>query len=426
MRETHTILIPMMLPVHFAILRDLFELQGYKIELLENSGDEIFKAGLKYVHNDTCYPALIVIGQMISALQSGKYDLDHVALMLTQTGGGCRASNYIHLLRKAMKKAGLDHIPVISLNLAGLEKNPGFKLTVPLMRKLIVGVAYGDLMMQLEGQIRPYECNPGDTDRVTDRMREFVCSEIHRGSGCGGKDRKRIMAHIAKEYAAIEVKPADKIKVGIVGEIYVKYSPVANNYLRDFLESEGCEVMIPGLMSFLLYCVENKLINYDLYGDDRIVTMASGLIKRYINSMQEEIRSAITEYTTYTPPGSFDHLRSLGEDVINVGCQMGEGWLLTAEMKELIESGYENIVCAQPFGCLPNHIVGKGMIRKLREMNPTSNIVAIDYDPGATRVNQENRIKLMLSMARRNKQKAESALARSEAVTEAEAETVGV
>lgn len=399
MRATHTILIPMMLPVHFAIIRDLFSMQGYKMELLENSGPGIISTGLKYVHNDTCYPALIVIGQMIEALQSGKYDLDKVALMITQTGGGCRASNYIHLLRKAMDKAGLSHIPVISLNISGLESNPGFKLTLPLLRQLIVGVAYGDLMMQLENQIRPYECNPGETNRVTDKMREFVCTEIHNGRGCGKKDRGRIMAAIAKEYAKIKINKTDKIKVGIVGEIYVKYSPVANNYLQDFLESQGCEVMVPGLMGFLLYCTENKLINFGLYGDGFIIKKVSEIAKGYMNRMQDMISDVIKEYTPYLPPTPFDHLRSLGDKVIGCGCQMGEGWLLTAEMEELIETGYENIVCAQPFGCLPNHIVGKGMIRKLREAHPGSNIVAIDYDPGATRVNQENRIKLMLSMA---------------------------
>ena len=403
MKRDYTILIPGMLDIHFTLLRNVFRSYGYKMELLHNESRAVVETGLKYVHNDTCYPALLVIGQMIDALQSGKYDLHKTALMITQTGGGCRASNYIHLLRKALRKAGLGFIPVISLNLSGLEKNSGFSWSLGLIRKLIAGMAYGDLMMCLANQVRPYELEPGAADAVSHKWVERLTDEFAAGRGFAKRVMRSYMEKIAADYAAVPVdRSIRRVKVGIVGEIYVKFSPLANNHLEEFLASEGCEVMVPGLMSFILFKVDNRIEDVKLYGGSRLKKLVAGVLLDYLSGMEEFIIDIIEKQGGFKTPTRYSHLKELIRGVEGYGCKMGEGWLLTAEMLELIENGYGNIVCAQPFGCLPNHIVGKGMIRRLRELHPDANIVPIDYDPGATRVNQENRIKLMLSVAREN------------------------
>ena len=403
MRRDYTILLPNMCSIHFEIIKNVFLNHGYKVELLTTTGREIVDEGLKYVHNDTCYPALLTIGQMMNALHSGKYDLNKVALVMTQTGGGCRASNYIHLLRKALQADGLGHIPVISLSAAGLEKNSGFRITLPMLRAALAGLLYGDELMLLSNQTRPYEKRAGETDAL---VAQWVgrLSELFR-------DRKayqrRVMPHwleeIERSFASIprENRP-EVIKVGIVGEIYVKYSPLANNHLEEFLASQGCEVMVPGLLGFLLYCTDNPVEDIDLYGGTRFKRLTRLVAAKYLRGFEDELIRAVERGGNFTAPWPHEKLFEAGKTVIGSGCKMGEGWLLTAEMVELISHGYSNIVCTQPFGCLPNHIVGKGMIRKLRERFEGSNIVAIDYDPGATRVNQENRIKLMLAVAREN------------------------
>ncbi len=400
MRKTHKILIPMMLPIHFRLIAEIFRQQGYQMELLTNEGPEVAAAGLKYVHNDTCYPALLVIGQMISALQSGKYDLEHTALMITQTGGGCRASNYIHLLRKALKKAGLAHIPVVSLNLSGLEKNPGFKLTFKMLRQLIAAVAYGDLLMLLSNQTRPYEIQSGATDALVAEYTKKLVGQFSNGAGLAKKLMMANMTEIVRAFSGLSLRRTPKIKVGIVGEIYVKYSALANNHLEQFLAEQGCEVMVPGLMGFLLFKVDNRLEDIRLYGGNRLKYRVIELLYNYFISIEQRMTCIIKENSSFITAASYEHIKEITAPVVGSGCKMGEGWLLTGEMLELAESGYPNIVCTQPFGCLPNHIVGKGMIRKLREIREDANIVAVDYDPGATRVNQENRIKLMLSMAK--------------------------
>ncbi len=401
MKKDYTILIPSMLDIHFRLLRNVFVSYGYKVELLQNDGHAVVEAGLKYVHNDTCYPALLVIGQMIDALQSGKYDLSRTALMITQTGGGCRASNYIHLLRKALKKAGLGYIPVISLNISGLEKNSGFSLTFGMLRRLIAAVAYGDMMMLLSNQVRPYEITKGEADNLVKGWVSLLTEDFKRGKGFKKGEMRSYMTKIAEDFAKIPMDKSRKpVKVGIVGEIYVKFSALANNHLEEFLASEGCEVMVPGLMGFLLFKVDNRMEDIKLYGGSRLKYRVVELLHGYLAGMEQFIIDIVNEQGVFLAPGNYAHLKGLVDGIIGYGSKMGEGWLLTAEMVELIKSGYENIVCAQPFGCLPNHIVGKGMIRKLRELYPRSNIVPIDYDPGATRVNQENRIKLMLSVAR--------------------------
>ncbi len=420
MKKDYTILIPNMLSTHFKLLLNVFRSYGYKVELLENEGRSVVETGLKYVHNDTCYPALLVIGQMIDALKSGKYDLNKTALMITQTGGGCRASNYIHLLRKALSKAGLSHIPVISLNLSGLEKNSGFSLTLGMLRRLIAAMTYGDMLMLLANQVRPYEKVKGSADKVVDKWAELLTSEFAKGRGFAKSEMSGYMQKFAEDFAAISADRTKKcVKVGIVGEIYVKFSSLANNHLEEFLASEGCEVMVPGLMSFILFKIDNRMEDIKLYGGSRAKFAVCKILFDYISGMEQFMIDIINKQGIFNPPTAYSHLKSLVKGVVGYGSKMGEGWLLTAEMLELIENGYGNIVCAQPFGCLPNHIVGKGMIRRLRELHPESNIVPIDYDPGATRVNQENRIKLMLSVARETMTKEEKSKASAEAAERA-------
>lgn len=404
MRKNYTILLPNMLPVHFSILKNVFISHGYNAELLTNTGREVVDEGLKYVHNDTCYPALLVIGQMIDALNSGKYDLDRTALIITQTGGGCRASNYIHLLRKALKKAGYEKIPVISLNLSGLEKNSGFKFTLKMIRKAIGGLAYGDLLMLLRNQTKPYEINIGESDRLLEKWTEKLSADFAESRGYKLAEIRENSELIAADFAKIKLRREKRTKVGIVGEIYVKYSGLANNNLEDFLYSQGCEVMVPGIMGFMLFKVDNRMEDIKLYGGSRLKFAVVKALFNYLTKIEAVIIDVLSRYEQFTAPSSYEDEKKLINGVIGYGSKMGEGWLLTAEMMELTEKGYGNIVCAQPFGCLPNHIVGKGMIRKIKEIMPEANIVPIDYDPGATKVNQENRIKLMLAVAREGKQ----------------------
>ena len=401
----YTILIPSMAPIHFAMLQYVFRSSGYKLEVLENQGPSVVQEGLKYVHNDTCYPALLVIGQMMDALHSGKYDLSKTALMITQTGGGCRASNYIFLLRKALRKAGLDYIPVISLNMSGLEKNSGFTLTLSMIRKLVACVIYGDAMMQLFNQVRPYECAKGAAQQVVDRWTETLCAQFDAGKGVSVGQMRRNLRGIAADFARVQVKKIPRVKVGIVGEIYVKYASLGNNNLEDFLRSQGCEYMVPGILGFALFKVDNRLEDIKLYGGNPAKYAVCKILMEYLTKMEKELIAAIREYPQFVPPSPYEHTKSLVKGVIGYGSKMGEGWLLTAEMMELAELGYGNVVCTQPFGCLPNHVNGKGMIRRIKELYPNSNIVPIDYDPSATRVNQENRIKLMLAVAREELEK---------------------
>lgn len=400
--KDYTILAPNMLDIHFRLLMDIFGQYGYKTELLQNDGRSVVDEGLKYVHNDTCYPALLVIGQLIDALNSGKYNPDKTALLITQSGGGCRASNYIHLLRKALKKAGYPQVPVISLNLSGLEKNSGFKIRLSMALKMLSAVIYGDLITLLKNQIEPYEVNKGDCEKLIRKWVEYLSSEFKKGRGYSYFAIKKTLPYITKDFSEIPVKKTNKIKVGIVGEIYVKYSPLANNHLEEFLAGQGCEVMVPGLLGFLNFKVDNRLEDIKLYGGNPFKKIAMQIAMWYLAHVEHNLISAAKAYGKFTAPAPYAHIKEMCTKIIGAGCKMGEGWLLTAEMMELIENGYGNIVCAQPFGCLPNHIVGKGMIRKLKEMYPQSNIVPIDYDPGATKVNQENRIRLMLAVAAEN------------------------
>ena len=399
MKKTHQILIPNMAPVQFRILEAAMEQAGYQCELLGNCGSQVVEQGLKYVHNDTCYPALLVIGQFLDALSSGKYDLDHTALIITQTGGGCRASNYIHLLRKALVKAGYPQVPVVSLNFSGLEKDSGLPMSMGFMRKILAAVYYGDLLVALRAQTEPYELEQGAAEALQARWLDQICRQVHQDKGYSQREMKKLMPQIAADFAAIPVNRVPKVKVGVVGEIYVKYSPLGNNDLERFLRSQDCEVNLPGLMGFVQYCAYNISNTAQLYGGTFLEKHISGLVLSYIGRMEKVLIRVLKE-NGFHAPLPFRELVHQADGVISTGDQMGEGWLLTAEMIELVKAGYENIVCAQPFGCLPNHICGKGMINKIRELYPEANITAIDYDPSATRVNQENRIKLMLAVAR--------------------------
>ncbi len=399
MKEEYTLLIPQMLPDHFAMLVSIIRGEGYKVEMLENTGRPVIDAGQKYVHNDACYPAILVIGQLINAVQSGKYDPHKVALVITQTGGGCRASNYIHLLRKALEKAGLAFVPVISVNLSGLESNPGFKLSLGLLRKVVYAIIYGDLIMNVANQVRPYEVTRGDTDAAVQRCMDFLLQDMDRGKGMSFKSMKANFDRIIAEFKTIPVTGEEKVRVGVVGEIYVKYAPLGNNDLANFLLSEGAEPVIPGLMDFIIFKVNNREVDVGLYGGKWIKEKFCHWLQNYLMKYQHAMIDALKR-GGFRAPGDFNELHSYIKGYLGEGNKMGEGWLLTAEMLELIHTGVPNIVCTQPFGCLPNHIVGKGMIRKIKDDYPWSNVVAIDYDPGATRINQENRIKLMLANAR--------------------------
>jgi predicted nucleotide-binding protein (sugar kinase/HSP70/actin superfamily) len=400
MKSTHKILIPQMAPIHFEMIAGIFRQDGYTIEILENGGPEVAQEGLKYVHNDTCYPALLVIGQFIDALKTGKYDLGHTALMITQTGGGCRASNYIHLLRKALVKAGFPQIPVASLNFSGLERDSGFKFNVRMIRKAIAAVFYGDELMSLSNQIGPYENNKGEAMALVAKWQKKICDEFAAGRGMSKRHMKPIFEGIADDFAAVPVTKVPRVKVGVVGEIYVKYSPLGNNHIEDFLAAEGCEVNMPGLMGFIKYCIVNGSENIKIYGGSAAMKKIYEVVMNFTTTREKLMLEAISHHKNLHAPTLFDETRKLADGFIGYGAKMGEGWLLTAEMVELVKTGFENIVCAQPFGCLPNHVMGKGMISKIRAVYPQANITPIDYDPSATAVNQENRIKLMIAVAK--------------------------
>lgn len=402
MKKDYTILIPNMSPIHFNIVKEVFANHGYNVVLLENQGPNVIREGLRYVHNDICYPAQLVIGQLIDALKHGNFDTNKVALVITQTGGGCRASNYIFLLRKALEKCHLGHIPVISLNLKGLEKNPGFKLTFFMLLQAYSAFIYGDLLMALSNQVRPYEVNKGEADALVATWTRYLSDRFANNRGYIGWAMKRNLNEICRQFAAIEVRKEEKIKVGIVGEIYMKYSPLGNNNLQAYLEQQGCEVMVPSMMGFLYYGADNAITDKAYYGGRRISSIVTQLILKQLFKVETMVREAMAKTGKFTVPIPYTEMKKLTEGLIDYGVKMGEGWLLTAEMLDLVHAGYTNIVCTQPFGCLPNHISAKGMIRAVTERAPEANIVPIDYDPSATHVNQENRIKLMLSIAREN------------------------
>lgn len=403
MKKEYTILAPDIFPTHMELLAELFRMYGYNLVVLKYEGKKVIDTGLKYLHNDMCYPAICALGQQLYALTCGDFDPHKCALVQFQTGGGCRASNYIWLLRKALKNMGMEYVPVISLSMTRLEKYSGFKFTLPMLLKAVMAIVYGDMLLLLKNQTAPYEVNKGDTRRVVEKWIHELTEQFRRNKGLSQKSMKKNLSAIAEDFHNIKREKREKTKVGIVGEIYVKYSSFGNNGLEKFLESQDCEYMLPGVLGFFQYCFSNIETDYNYYGGSKLVLKGGNIAEWMARKVEGAMCDALKPYPEFVAPSPFDEKKKNVEKVIDRGVKMGEGWLLPAEVIELIESGYSNIICAQPFGCLPNHIVGKGVIRTLRELYPDANIFPIDYDAGASKVNQENRIKLMLSVAREDK-----------------------
>ncbi len=402
MREHYTILCPQMSPIHFELLEPAFNSCGYHLEVPDIPSRTCVDMGLKYVNNDACYPSLIVVGQLMAAVNSGKYDMSRTAILISQTGGGCRASNYIGFIRRALEKAGYPDVPVISINLSGLEKNPGFTFTPKLIQHGLYALIFGDIFLRCLYRVRPYEKVKGSADALHEKWKKRVIDFVTRDGLLSHKKYKQMCRAIIHDFDTLPITDEKKPRVGIVGEILVKFLPAANNHLADLLESEGAEPVVPDLTDFLLYCFYNSNFKTDNLGSSKKSKVISNAGIRFFEWLRSTAREAFEESERFTPPAHIEHLAKAAEHIVSNGNQTGEGWFLTGEMLELMEIGVPNIVCIQPFGCLPNHVVGKGVIKKLRSENPKANIVAIDYDPGASEVNQLNRIKLMLSTAQRN------------------------
>lgn len=401
MRKEYTILCPQMSPFHFGILEAAFNASGYNLEVLPNDNKHAVDVGLKYVNNDACYPSLMVVGQIMDALLSGKYDLNKTAVIMSQTGGGCRASNYIAFIRRALKKAGMEQVPVISINLSGLESNPGFKLTLPLIKRVVYGAVFGDILMKCVYRMRPYELEKGIVNRKHKIWEQRAIAFV-TGSSVSHGTFKKMCREMVHDFDTIPISDEKKPRVGIVGEILVKFLPAANNHLADLLEAEGAEPVVPDLIDFICYCFYNQNFKVEKLGFKKSKATIANLGLKAIDWLRKTANEALEQSRHFTPAADIRDLAKMAEPIVSAGNQTGEGWFLTGEMMELIHGGVPNIVCIQPFGCLPNHIVGKGVIKEVRREHPEANIVAIDYDPGASEVNQLNRIKLMLSTAQKN------------------------
>jgi predicted nucleotide-binding protein (sugar kinase/HSP70/actin superfamily) len=372
--------------------------EGYKAEQLPNVERRAIELGLRFVNNDACFPAIVVVGQLLHAVRSGRYDQNRIALMISQTGGGCRATNYIALLRKAMTDCGLDHIPIISVNMSGLEHNPGFKLTGRLLRKVIMGGLYGDAIMRMLHRLRPYEAVPGSAQKLADVWTEKGCRVIAGGNALRFE---WAMYSMVRAFDVLPLRTEErKPRVGLVGEILLKYHPDANNRAAEIVEQEGGEAVVPDLMDFVLYSFYDNIFNYRHLAGSWKSHITSLLGIAFLECCRAGMRLALGLSKRFTAPLRFRELRRKTTGLISLGHQTGEGWLLAAEMVKLLETGVPNILCMQPFGCLPNHITGKGLMKELKHRFPEANIVAVDYDPGASEANQINRIKLMMSVAK--------------------------
>ncbi len=401
--EGYTIICPQMSPIHFDLLLPAFRKCGLNLVIPEVDNKECIAMGLRYVNNDACYPSLIVIGQIMSAVLSGNYDMDKTAIIITQTGGGCRASNYIGFIRRSLEKCGLGHVPVISLNMVGLEKNPGFKFTPQLIQRGLYALEFGDLFLRCLYRMRPYEKEVGSANALHEQWKQKCIDFLTQDKKILSHNKYRKMCRqIVQDFDNLPITNEKKPRVGVVGEILVKFHPVANNYLVDLLEAEGAEAVVPDLTDFILYCCYNTNFKADYLGDSEKTRKLNNLLIKFLEWMRKDARKALIASKHFEPTAYIWDLADKASEIVSIGNQTGEGWFLTGEMLELIEQGAPNIVCTQPFACLPNHIVGKGVIKELRRKHPEANIVAIDYDPGASEVNQLNRIKLMLSTAQRN------------------------
>ena len=401
MRKEYTILMPQMAPIHFELLETSVKSSGYKVELLRECTQNTVETGLKYVNNDACYPSILTTGQFIEALQSGKYDPDRTAIIMSQTGGGCRATNYIGFIRKALKDAGFSQVPVISFNIVGMEKMPGFKLTVPLLEKLLRTVIYGDLLQKMLTKNRAYEVNKGETQALYEKWLAKCKKLLEKSSR---RQFKQSIYQIVEDFEKIELDTSvKKPRVGIVGEVLIKYHPFGNNFVADLLEKEGAEVILPDFMGFAKFMATHKITFNKLLNTNKTSSKISKFAIKLIDLLEKDVRIALSKSNkNYLPPCDIWHLEEQVKDVLSIGNQTGEGWFLTAEMIEYIENDIPNIVCVQPFACLPNHVVGKGVIKTIRNKYPEANISPVDYDPGASEANQTNRIKLMMTVAKDN------------------------
>ncbi|MEG0371581.1 MAG: 2-hydroxyacyl-CoA dehydratase, partial [Clostridium sp.] len=396
MRKEYTILCPQMSPIHFDIAQEALRLSGYKLTVLPSIDNGAIEEGLKYVNNDACYPAILTLGQIIEALKSGKYDLNKTAVAITQTGGGCRATNYIGFLRKALKDAGMEDIPVISVNTVGIEKNPGFKLTPLLTIKSVMALVYGDVLMKVLYRVRPYEVEKGSADKLYKKWSDICKKSLKSKSMWFFNNNIRNMI---KDFDHIKINDKIKPRVGLVGEILVKYHPTANNNIIEVLENEGVEVVVPDLLDFFLYCLhEAEFKRKHLTGTlSKVIISKIGI--KAINLFRKQYIKSTKISERFTPPKPIEEIAKGASRILSLGHNTGEGWFLAGEMVELLEEGVNNILCMQPFACLPNHVTGKGVIKEIKRHYKKANISAIDYDPGASCVNQLNRIKLMLNGA---------------------------
>ena len=405
MRATHTILMPQMSPVHFRPLEPLMRRLGYKVELLQSATRDDLEVGLRYVNNDACFPAIMVIGQLIGAFTDGSHDPDSCVVAISQTGGICRATNYAAMLRKGLREAGYPQVPVLAISLQGIESNPGFELTATMGLKMLQGIIIGDTLNTCLLRVRPYEVVEGSTQELVDRWNRIIAEYFEHKGRCptwGGRiGYRRLLREMVREFNDLPRRDEPRRpRVGVVGEILVKFQPDANNHVIDVIEAEGCEAAVPGLLPFFLSGLVTAQWEADAYGIGKGRVAKKKAAVWFIEQLQAPARAALR-----AAGGTFDiepstvELARKASTVLSLGNQAGEGWLLTGEMIELIEHGVPNIVCCQPFACLPNHVVGKGMFREVRRRYPQANIVAIDYDPGASEVNQLNRIKLMISTA---------------------------
>ncbi|MCD8316085.1 MAG: acyl-CoA dehydratase activase-related protein, partial [Eggerthellaceae bacterium] len=400
--EGYTILAPQMAPIHFDLLLDIFHRNGYNVELLPSVDHGAVDAGLKFVNNDICYPSVLVTGQIMEAVLSGRYDTDKLAVLITQTGGGCRATNYISLIRKALKSVGLGHIPVIALSFKDLgEKNPGFKITPAMLMQAIYALSYGDLLMMCLYRTRPYEVEPGSVNALFDHWMKVCKAQLHAGVKLG--QFKKTVKQIVEDFDTIPLQgEGTKPRVGVVGEILVKFHPTANNQIVDQIEAEGCEAVVPGLIEFFLFGIAGGIFQKEPLGRSTKGAIGSRIALQVISRFRKPVMDALAASNRFKPVTGIYELAGYAEEILSLCNSMGEGWLLTAEMVELIREGTPNVVCCQPFACLPNHVVGKSVIKEIRRKYPEANIVAVDYDPGASEVNQLNRIKLMIAVAKAN------------------------
>ena len=385
-----------MSPIHFRILQKAFQAEGYNFVVLDAVDPKAVEAGLKYVNNDACYPSILVAGQMIAALESGKYDLNHVSLIITQTGGGCRATNYIGFIRRALNDAGWGHIPVLSLSAQGFEKNPGFKITPKLLHRLLMAILTGDLLMRVLYRTRPYEAVPGSADALYEKWSAKAEKQVQSLSITG---YHRLLKNIVKEFDALPLRPIKKPRVGVVGEILVKFHPTANNKIVETIEKEGAECVMPDLTDFFFYTFATGIFRHRELAFPKKTERNARLLVWFLELYRNKMKKYLRKSRRFEAPSSIYELMAGVDDIVQLGNITGEGWFLTAEMVELIHSGAPSIACVQPFACLPNHVTGKGMIKELRRRFPGANISAIDYDPGSSEVNQLNRLKLLLSNA---------------------------